>query len=518
MTEHAHESVPARPPPARRDLAAELDAARGGGAPLPPPARAELEQGLGADFAAVRLHHGARADALATALGATAFTAGADVFLHRSAPHPATPAGRRLLTHELVHVVQQRAGPVDGRPGPGGLRVSDPQDRHERAAADVAGRVAAGDAVDLGAGVAPARQASGAVVQRQAPSPAAAPAPSVEQRLEELESRQAVSDVRQASSDQDDRWRGTFGARFSSCTQAILRVSGGLSASQAGFHRAQVEQAEFDNLATQLFLAAASVGLAYGFEPLLSSALGRMGKTAEQIKEIVERWENPAVQASGTLSNLVPATIANLAERATPAATGAPSGDPFAHLTGNLEAIEHHRQQMEEAFSARASARAGATDEQVLAFDPAAQEQIYSALYGQLLAASGGIEDLKSADQVAQILARHLWAGWLKQHGAVAIGDALYPLMHAPTPRDPESSFRAAERYSIGGSGAYIAAELNAVGVSQLAGVTLSEHWYGIDPPWLNIPYKLLTWAWSYRESIDEPAGIPDPTTVPMPG
>src|SRR5256886_9825679 len=45
-----------------------------------------------------------------------------------------SPAGRHVLAHELAHVIQQKAGPVDGSPAPGGIRLSDPSDRFEQAA------------------------------------------------------------------------------------------------------------------------------------------------------------------------------------------------------------------------------------------------------------------------------------------------------------------------------------------------------------------------------------------------
>jgi hypothetical protein len=173
VTEHALKADKApgvAAPVAQRDLAKELDAARSGGASLPRPARSELEHGLGADLAAVRLHRGTQADALAEAFGATALTSGTDVFLHRSAPEPSTSAGRRLLTHEVVHVLQQRAGPVDGTQCPDGLRVSHPRDGHERAAAAAAERIGEGRGVDMGARAgAPSPDRFGSVVQRQTP-------------------------------------------------------------------------------------------------------------------------------------------------------------------------------------------------------------------------------------------------------------------------------------------------------------------------------------------------------------
>src|SRR5215472_6044663 len=95
----------------------------GGGSPLDPGARSFLEGRLGADFSEVRIHTGARADESARSVSAQAYTVGEDVVFRRGAYQPDTPAGRHVLAHELAHVVQQRAGPVDGTPVGGGLSV-----------------------------------------------------------------------------------------------------------------------------------------------------------------------------------------------------------------------------------------------------------------------------------------------------------------------------------------------------------------------------------------------------------
>ena len=58
----------------------------------------------------VRLHRDERAAQLTEALGAPAVTVGRNVFLSPSGPDPASDAGRRMLAHELTHVVQQRRG------------------------------------------------------------------------------------------------------------------------------------------------------------------------------------------------------------------------------------------------------------------------------------------------------------------------------------------------------------------------------------------------------------------------
>lgn len=83
-------------------------AGSGGGTKLTEPVRRAMEALFGSDFAAVRVHVGS----LPAALGAIAFTAGADIHFAPGHYAPETARGRRLLGHELAHVVQQRAGRV----------------------------------------------------------------------------------------------------------------------------------------------------------------------------------------------------------------------------------------------------------------------------------------------------------------------------------------------------------------------------------------------------------------------
>jgi hypothetical protein len=120
--------------------------ASGGGQPLDAGTRADMEARFGADFGDVRLHTDAAASASAEAVSAHAYTVGSDIVFQRGHYAPDTEAGRRTLAHELTHVVQQRSGPVDGAPAPGGIRVSDPSDRFEREAVANADRVLAAPA------------------------------------------------------------------------------------------------------------------------------------------------------------------------------------------------------------------------------------------------------------------------------------------------------------------------------------------------------------------------------------
>ena len=79
------------------------------GQPLEPGTKHFFEQSFGHDFTPVRVHDGPAAAASASALGASAYTAGANIVFGAGQYTPSTTSGRRLLAHELTHVVQQRA-------------------------------------------------------------------------------------------------------------------------------------------------------------------------------------------------------------------------------------------------------------------------------------------------------------------------------------------------------------------------------------------------------------------------
>jgi hypothetical protein len=107
---------------------------QGGGAPLDPGAREQLESGLGADFSDVRVHTDGPAGASAEAVGASAYTVGHEVVFAPGHYQPGTPQGQRTLAHELTHVVQQRQGPVAGTDTGTGIALSHPSDSFEQAA------------------------------------------------------------------------------------------------------------------------------------------------------------------------------------------------------------------------------------------------------------------------------------------------------------------------------------------------------------------------------------------------
>ena len=107
---------------------------KGGGAPLEMAVRSHMESRLGHDFGDVRIHTDEGAAASAKSVGAQAYTVGTDVVFGAGRYDPGSPAGQKTLAHELTHVVQQKAGPVEGTPAPGGISVSHPGDRFEQEA------------------------------------------------------------------------------------------------------------------------------------------------------------------------------------------------------------------------------------------------------------------------------------------------------------------------------------------------------------------------------------------------
>ncbi|MFH1475834.1 MAG: DUF4157 domain-containing protein [Chloroflexota bacterium] len=136
---------------------------KGSGQPLEAPVRQRMEASFGADFSDVRVHSGGSAAASAQAVDAHAYTVGNEIVLG-DGQTPGSPSHERTLAHELTHVVQQRSGPVDGTPTGGGISVSDPADRFERAAEATADSVVStGRAPDAGAA------GAGASVQREGP-------------------------------------------------------------------------------------------------------------------------------------------------------------------------------------------------------------------------------------------------------------------------------------------------------------------------------------------------------------
>lgn len=105
FTGHTASQVGVAPPSVHRVLA-------GSGRSLQPTLQDEMERRFGHDFSKVRVYTGDAAEQSARDVNAHAYTVGHNIVFGASQFAPGTHIGRRLIAHELTHVVQQRVGLV----------------------------------------------------------------------------------------------------------------------------------------------------------------------------------------------------------------------------------------------------------------------------------------------------------------------------------------------------------------------------------------------------------------------
>lgn len=84
---------------------------KGNGRSLYGAERSFFEPRFGADFGEVRIHNDARASDVARSINARAFTLGNDVVFGSGEYSSTTTSGKKLLAHELTHVIQQQKSP-----------------------------------------------------------------------------------------------------------------------------------------------------------------------------------------------------------------------------------------------------------------------------------------------------------------------------------------------------------------------------------------------------------------------
>jgi hypothetical protein len=104
---------------------------RSPGQPLDAAMRAFFEPRFGRDFSHVRVHTDTRAAESARSVDALAYTVGNNVVFGSGQYVPHITAGRRLLAHELTHVLQQSGNEAMPQEG---LRIGSPGDASEREA------------------------------------------------------------------------------------------------------------------------------------------------------------------------------------------------------------------------------------------------------------------------------------------------------------------------------------------------------------------------------------------------
>jgi len=103
------------------------DVLRSPAQPLDSVTRTFFERRLGRDFTGVRVHTDSKAAESAQSISAQAYTFVKDIVFDTGKYEPTSDLGRRLLTHELVHVVQQHNAPHTSDT----LRIGDPHETNE---------------------------------------------------------------------------------------------------------------------------------------------------------------------------------------------------------------------------------------------------------------------------------------------------------------------------------------------------------------------------------------------------
>lgn len=95
---------------------ARINQMQGNGQTLPAEEQDFFEERMGYDFSYVRVHTDANAVQASRDIQAKAFTVGNNIAFSEGTYRPGTDEGRRLLAHELTHVVQQISTRVQCKP------------------------------------------------------------------------------------------------------------------------------------------------------------------------------------------------------------------------------------------------------------------------------------------------------------------------------------------------------------------------------------------------------------------
>jgi hypothetical protein len=115
------------------EVAADFTNRLGSGMPLDAASRNYFEPRFGYDFDNVRVHSDATAALSAREVNAQAYTVGHDIVFDTGRFSPGTEEGRRLLAHELTHVVQQHTGSAGASKGTTVQRQPNPIDAQAQA-------------------------------------------------------------------------------------------------------------------------------------------------------------------------------------------------------------------------------------------------------------------------------------------------------------------------------------------------------------------------------------------------
>ena len=97
------------------DIETTIQSAKSVGSPLDAGLQRKMGKAMGADFSGVKVHTDSQSDKLNRSLSSRAFATGPNLFFKRGEYNPGSRSGQELIAHELTHVVQQGASPIQSK-------------------------------------------------------------------------------------------------------------------------------------------------------------------------------------------------------------------------------------------------------------------------------------------------------------------------------------------------------------------------------------------------------------------
>ena len=94
---------------ASESVSNKINSSKGKGSGLPKSTKSFMGNRFGTDFSKVNIHTGGEAVQMNRELSAKAFTVGSDIYFNKGQYNPGSSVGKRLLAHELTHVLQQNS-------------------------------------------------------------------------------------------------------------------------------------------------------------------------------------------------------------------------------------------------------------------------------------------------------------------------------------------------------------------------------------------------------------------------
>ncbi|HYJ38793.1 MAG TPA: DUF4157 domain-containing protein [Chitinophagaceae bacterium] len=94
-------------------LSSRVEQSAGKGRTIPGKTLSHMQSSFGEDFSNVSIHTDQESIAMNKELGAQAFTHGRDIYFNSGKYNPENTEGKKLLAHELTHVVQQTSSKVE---------------------------------------------------------------------------------------------------------------------------------------------------------------------------------------------------------------------------------------------------------------------------------------------------------------------------------------------------------------------------------------------------------------------